>query len=197
MNRSDNFNRADSSTSIGSPSDGGGAYTISPSSTWGIASNKAYKIAIDITHDIAYLEASSAIVDVQATVGTADVMGLIARVADNSNYILVQITATLLGLYKKVAGTFTQIGTNYTGSFSANDVIKLTINGANLISGYQNGTLRKSGTDAAGSANTKHGIYIYNVLSRWDDLTITDTTAASRPALIFFSRQAVNRAATY
>lgn len=182
--RSDDFNRADSSSALGTPSDGGSAW-VANAGTWGITGNRAYKVANDINWEAAHLEASTTQVEVQATAQTVGNSALIVRLADNSNFIMGQVRSGNLDIWKRVGGTFTQIGTTYAGAISSGDVIKLTVDGANLISLYQNGTLRKSGTDSTGSANTKHGLLVYSVSSRWDDFSITDTAGAAAASLIY------------
>ena len=181
-NRSDDFNRANGS--LGTPSDGGSAWVLH-AGTWGVASNECQKSANDTTFEIATLEASSTQVEVQATLVVQANDGLVVRAADNNNFIMGQVTSGTLAIYKRVAGTFTQIGTNYSGTTSNGDVYKLTVDASNLISFYQNGTLRKSGTDSAGSSNTKHGLMMRGISSRWDNFSITDTAGAAAASLIY------------
>ncbi len=53
-----------------------------------------------------------------------------------------------LMLFKMVAGTWTQLGSTYSGSWAANDVIRVEANGT-TIRALQNGTSRISVTDSA------------------------------------------------
>src|SRR4051812_42221595 len=62
--RSDTFTRADSASSLGTPSDGGSAWATSD--TWGISTNRAYNAGAD-AQSTAVLESSKSDVLVQAT----------------------------------------------------------------------------------------------------------------------------------
>lgn len=170
--RVDNFNRADSSTSLGAPSDGGGGYTTN--GTWGIVSSRAYCV-VSAAQSVAYLDASITDADVQVTLATmsADV-GLVARVVDSNNYFLSAVTSgTGFRLYKRVAGSFTQLGTTYSGTPANGDVLKLTVNGTSLTV-YVNGTSRITATDSSHASATKFGLRAHNdSSSRFDDFSVT------------------------
>lgn len=204
-NRSDTFDRADSATTMGSPSDGGSAWVPGTASFWGITSNTAYKATSSSSYEATWLEASSSVVTVQVTlpnIGGTTNDGPVVRAADNSNFIMGQVLSTTqMLLYKRVAGSFTQIGSTYTGTMTSGDVFKLTVNSSNNITFQQNGVTRVTGTDSAGSSNTKHGIFDRvggSTSLNFEDFSITDNAAASvSQKLIFFSQQAVNRSATY
>jgi hypothetical protein len=89
-NRTDNFDRADTTNNIGTPSDAGSAWTQSQG-TWGIASNAGYESSAAGAQNIAQLEASLADVDVQVTLSNVSAgadAGPVARFADTSNYLL-------------------------------------------------------------------------------------------------------------
>src|SRR5688500_3275217 len=124
-NRTDNFNRADTTNGIGTPSDAGSAWS-QLSGTWGISSNRAYESA-NTGQAVCVLEASASNVEVQVTLVTLNVdPGLIARAADDSNYILLAVGTNGFLLYKKVSGSFTQLD-SYVGTISAGAVIKLRV----------------------------------------------------------------------
>jgi hypothetical protein len=164
-NRTDNFNRADSAVSLGTPSDSGSAWVV-PTASFGISSNQGYKANTASTHEVAYLESSVADVDVEVTltaIGASAAGGVCARFADDSNYLHAQCGTggTPVYLFKRVAGSFTQLGSTYGGTLVANDVMKLTCNGSSLTV-YINGVSRITATDSAGSTNTKHGLYAYS-----------------------------------
>ena len=182
--RTDNFNRTDSTTSLGTPSDSGSAW-VAQGGTWGILSNQGYKPLNSSSQQIATLESSVSNVEVQATFAVMPATwgaGLNARAADNSNYLLLNANATLIELYKVVAGAFTQLGTTFNGTLTAGDVLKLRVDSANLITAYQNGTSRVSATDAVGSANTKHGLRDYRGAAAsvsFDTFSITAIVSAA------------------
>lgn len=180
-NRTDNFNRADTANNIGTPSDGGSAW-VQYSGTWGIASDQGYQSAVSTTNVECALESSVANVTVQVTIaafeGVADANGLCARLADDSNYLLMflQTVTNTIALYKKVAGSFTLLA-SASVTPAAGDVAKMTCDSSNLITGYRNGAALISATDSAGSTNTKHGLW-YSAATgtgadRFDDFSIT------------------------
>lgn len=176
--RTDDFTRADTTNAIGTPSDSGSAWS-QLAGTWGILSNKGYTSSAP-SQSTCVLEASVASVTVQATqatVSSSSDSGLLARVADNSNYLLFSFGSAGVSqyfIYKKVAGSFTQLATA-SGNIASGDVLKMTVDGANLITGYNNGVSKLSATDSAGSANTKHGIRCNdgNTGGRWATFSIT------------------------
>jgi hypothetical protein len=179
-NRTDDFNRADSSSALGTPSDAGSAW-VALAGTWGIVSNAAYKVANAATYEAATLESSVSDVDVEVTltqIGAAAAGGLVARATDNSNYIMTQHDAGggNIYLFKRVAGSFTQLGSTYSGGIIPGDVLKLTCNGSSLTV-YKNGVSIITATDSAGSTNTKHGLFSHTAGTtdspRFDTFSIT------------------------
>ena len=176
-NRTDDFNRADSSSSLGTPSDGGTGYTIS-SGTWGIASNQGRCVS-STAQSIAYTEASAANADVQVTLTTISTdIGVVCRVVDSNNYILGTATGgSGYRLYKRVAGSFTQLGSTSVNIPANGEVLKLTLNGSSLTL-YSNGVSRVAATDSAHSTATKHGLRANSdTSSRFDDFSVTDLSA--------------------
>lgn len=186
--RTDNFNRADAGV-LGTPSDAGSDWATNFS--WSILSNAARGPAQGDWAP-AFLESSVTAVEVQATLTVlADGAnaGLCGRRADDSNYILLAVVPGASGtikLYKNIATTFTQLGSTYTGSVVTTDVFKLRMDSANLLTCYQNGVSRVSATDAAGSANTKHGMVAFDACS-WDDFSITAIVAAGTAITILIA----------
>lgn len=182
-NRTDNFNRADNSASLGTPSDGGGAWTAG-TGTWGVNSNQGY-CSTSTALAVATLEASVSNVEVQ---GTASVInsdiGVVARFANTSNYLMADfLGATSTRLFKNVAGSFTSLGSGSAGSNG--DVIVLRCDSGNNLTVKVNGVSRITATDSAGSTNTKHGIRTHNdTVARIDDFSITEIGAAAVGPLI-------------
>ena len=196
--RSDDFNRANNASAIGTPSDGGSAWNNSWS-TWGINGNRAYE-ASGATSALATVDSGTSAVEVQVTVAVmSSNAGVCARLSDFNNFIEAQIASVNgLSLFKRVGGTYTQLGSTYSYTPASGDVVKLRLDAANSITAYVNGVARIGPlTDSAGAANTKHGLWAYSDnTSRFDTFSITDITAgAVSQKLIFFSRQAVNRSA--
>lgn len=184
-NRTDTFTRADSTTSIDSPSDGGSGYTAT--GTWGIKSNTGYYVSAGGAYAPCVLEASVASVDVQVTISVFPAIaagGPLVRYSNSTNFIHANVnTATNWQIQKCVAGSFTQIGSTYVGTISAGDVLKLSVDSSNNLTAYQNGVSRITGNDSAGSANTKHGFDDYRAGAnslQFDDLSITAAAAGGR-----------------
>lgn len=177
-NRSDNFDRANSNTALGTPSDGGTDW-VAVSGTWGIDTNRGYNVSGGGS-EIAYLESSAANVETQVT---AVVLGseasIVHRLADVNNYIMLIYGDSVGGqflIYKNVGGVLTELATA-AATFAANDVIKFRSNG-NTHTGYLNDVQKITVDDAAGSTNTKHGLRVNGTSApRFEDFSITDLDA--------------------
>jgi hypothetical protein len=183
-NRVDNFNRADTTNAIGTPSDAGSAW-VQVSGAWGITSNTAY-CSSTAGQNICVLDSTSSNTTVQATMtgtftGGGDV-GLILREADDNNYILCKIAQTTVQIFKKVAGTYTSIAGPNAYTYVAGDVYSASVDASNNFVFKVNGVSKATATDAAGSSNTKHGIRSNaNNAMRFDTFSITDIVAATVP----------------
>lgn len=173
-NRSDNFNRADGS--IGTPSDGGSAWT-QHSGTWQILASAAFKFANGATWEFATLESSASNVDVEFAQVGAQNCTVVARFVDLNNLVIGQHDGVdKLYIFKRVSGTWTQLGSTATGSYSSGTKLKLTVNSSNEYRLYYGGVLKVGPvTESAGSSATRHGIGIYNAARFADDFSITDT----------------------
>jgi hypothetical protein len=180
-NRSDNFDRADSSTALGSPSDGGGAYSITgnggAAGTGGISSNRAYS---PTANTYASLDAGVAVASVEATVAVhGSNYGLLTRSnSTHQDFLLLSVGAASISLFKRVAGTITQLGSGTSITVGIGSVLKLDVDAANAIRGYVDGVLRIGPTtDAAGAALTRYGFRILETTTRLDNLAVTDPAA--------------------
>lgn len=173
-NRSDTFDRSDSASALGTPSDAGSAW-VANAGTWGITSNLGYKVSANNNFQAASLECSSSVGTVEVTVTNVSNQGVVGRLVDASNFILGQIASSnFLAVYKRVGGTFTQIGSTYSGTTSDFDVVSMAIDASNNITLYQNGVSRVTGNDSAHSTATKWGMMIYSTSSLMDDWSFTD-----------------------
>lgn len=181
-NRTDNFTRADSTTTLGTPTDAGSAW-VAESGTWGVASNKGYKQATDSVNELATLDSGTSAVEVQVTItASSPAMGIGARAANDANYLLAQFVASGYYLFSKVAGSFTVITSNTGVTFTNGDVLKLRADAADLVTAYQNGTSMMSATITDGNTNTKHGLESYLAgagFIQFDAFTITDITSGT------------------
>jgi hypothetical protein len=180
-NRADNYNRADSATALGTPSDGGSAW-VAQAGTWGIASNTGYSVTTTI-QSTAVLDSGSSNVDVVVTTPTVGTdLGVIARAADTSNYLLFAWTSgTGYRLFKNVGGTFIQLGSTVTGTQGTGDTLEIKADSSNAITGYHNGSaIVGPVTESVGATNTKHGIRSHSeTTTRFDDFSITDIVTST------------------
>jgi hypothetical protein len=167
----DPFTRADSATTLGSP------WTANQG-TWGISSNQAYPVSGN-DGDTATVDVSATDVTVGLTVATQPASkgtGVVARFVDVNNYYLLTCDSSAgnVGLYKKVAGTFTQLAVS-GGSISNGDELRLRLTGSSVV-----GEVRRAGallrtlsaTDGALTSGTRVGIrvgYAGNSATRVDD----------------------------
>lgn len=198
--RTDNFNRADSTTALGSPSDGGSAW-VAVAGTLGIISNQGYRVDAG-GYGIAYLEASVADGTAQVTVAVFDALynGVSCRVTSDQDWIAVLAydVGNEIYLYKRVAGTYTQLGSTYAGAVAAGDVIALEFSGSSYTV-RQNGTSRVTATDSSHNTVTKHGLLSHSsggATSRFEDFSFVGPGAAGALPRPVFVRQSVTRAAT-
>ncbi len=163
----DNFERAASSSVIGNVVLPGNVVWNQQAGTWGISAGKAYcSSAVSsggATANRLVAEASASdftykvLVSRGTTNGTVDV---IYRYSDSNNYWVVELRQNLdLRLYKKVAGTVTQIGSTYSVATITGTPyeIKVVASGSSHTV-YLDGVSRITGTDAAISTNTQVGI---------------------------------------
>jgi hypothetical protein len=167
----DLFARTDSATSMGSTTVGGFAWTA-VSGTWGITSNQAYDAApTSHTQHLVVVNDGQADGTVSATlanslVGVANVDGgSVFRYSDANNYWFTSFAGKL---YKKVAGTVTQIGTTMSGgSLAAGNVVTVVLNGSSITAKI-NGTTFATTTDTFNQTATRHGLlgYGYNGAGR-------------------------------
>jgi hypothetical protein len=179
--RSDTFNRADSTSSLGTPSDGGSAWSVL-NGTWGISSNRGYCHGAE-AQAVAVLESSAANVEVQVTI-KADAAddGLILRASDNNNYILGVIGSSGTRIFTREAGSFTLKQTDATAP-AINDVFKLTGSG-NTVTLYKNGASVLTDTITFNNTATKHGIRAsLTDTQRFEDFSITDLDSATASPL--------------
>jgi hypothetical protein len=188
-NLSDAFNRADSTTSLGS-ADTGGAWTAQQG-TWGILSNEGYlATSAGDGQCVATLDASSAdgTLSAKLSFGNSPDFGLIFRFSDNNNYSVatndVSFSATLV-LYKRVAGSFTSLGS--ASNMATGGTLSVELSG-----GTGNITVKKNGVSAITSSDTAHGgtkygLRVYGGASLtcgFDDFSFADAGGGGGPATV-------------
>lgn len=180
-NRSDNFNRANNASAIGSPSDGGGTWTTA-NGTFGITANTFYR-SVGAGYGFAWLDAAATAGTVSGLYSAAGGSGLIARVIDANNLFYLELNGGSIGLYKRLAGTFTQVGSTYWGGYNVGDSISLTVDSAGNWTAKRNATTIITGTDNAHSSATSWGIGVTTNGAQWDDLSFADPAVGSGAAL--------------
>lgn len=175
-NRTDNFDRADTTNNIGTPSDAASDW-VQNSGTWGISSNAGYASVVSgIT--IATLESGLSNVVVQitfSTLGGNQEHGVIGRLTDIDNCIIFYKLSKAVILTKRVAGDQFDLAVG-TVTVVNGDVLTLTLN-ETAITGYVNGVAMVSSNDSFNQTATKHGIKAGNTAARFDNFSITTYTA--------------------
>jgi hypothetical protein len=166
---SDSFNRADSSTSLGT-ADVGGAWTAF-AGTWGIASNKAYHVS---TFADGYAAIDSGLADctVALTLSTVGAGGITFRAADATHLWFVEATTSDSKVYR-CDGFGPSLWANLGTSWSNGDVMSVVLLGSS-IKVYKNGVQAGSTiTDSTYATATKHGLRDYSGSGRYDSFTVT------------------------
>lgn len=98
---------------------------------------------------------SAANASAECVIGGAGDAGLVVRFQDQNNFYLMALSATQIKLFKRVAGTFTQLGSTVT--YGGSGTVRLTANGT-TISVSLNGVVQIAVTDSAISAAGKVGM---------------------------------------
>lgn len=177
---SDTFTRADSTTSPGTP-DTGGPYTA-VTGTWGISSNKLYVPTAGATNVLTVPAAANltAQVTVTGTSSFGTFGGLVFRYVDASNYWYWVTNAGYYGptLYRRVAGSNTQLTNQFGSTWTDNFTLKVEAYG-NAIYCSVNGALKVVLDDGTFSTATTAGFLTNNssTAPRLDDATFADLSA--------------------
>lgn len=168
---SDDFNRANSTTTLGGPWIIGGVGG-SAAPVWGISSNKAYCVSGD----------GAAVIDTGATSYTMTAslsgspspfgsdFGFVMRYVDANNQLFISQNA----LAKYVAGTFATVATAASFLFPG-DTINVTVTPTTIVV-LRNGSTWVSVSNSDLSTATKAGMWgaqIWTPNGRHDDFTIT------------------------
>lgn len=171
----DSFNRANSTSSLGS-ADSGQAWVIHGSGVaWGISSNRAYLATpASALNAAAVIDHGTADVLIQVKLSTIDVNGgpgLCLRATDADNCFMTNST----GLYKREAGANLQVGSNFSSAFVSGDTIRIVAVGT-IIKVYRQAASTGafvevlSTTSSFHQTSTSHGMRTRTVDSgRLDD----------------------------
>jgi len=188
----DNFNRADQG-GLGTASGGGTWTQVNGGTTLNIVSNQCKNISGGTNRATYRLDSDLASADHEVFVTMVSGIaqnGVLARFDPTSNsdatetYYLAHANATALQLYKRVSGTFTQLGSDSTSVVNG-DIVKLRCSGT-AITTYINGTLKHNQTDSAITGNKRCGIYSSKDANIMDDWQANDLAAGSTVQFIMF-----------
>jgi hypothetical protein len=161
----DTFTRPDSTTTLGATDTGQTWSTLV--GTWGISGGAGYASAAP-DYSFAVFDAARADYTLSVRVPvTAATLGLVFRAVDAQNLW----TWESSGMYKTVGNVATQFFAS--GGWVAGDTLSVVCSASN-VSGYKNGVLMGSVTDAALQTATKVGIYVGPGATgvRFDDLAL-------------------------
>lgn len=179
---SDDFNRADSTSSMGSTSVGAKPWTAE-SGTWGISSNKAY-VSSGPSSTVARTTIDAGItsgtVKATYTMGTGGTTGgFVIRSDGAGNEYLVEFSnaSQAPNIYKGVNGSYTIIGSGAATSVADGSVMTVIISGNTITLQDDGVTIATATTDGSYAAQTRHGLYIVAPnggvgTMRWDDFSI-------------------------
>lgn len=167
---SDDFNRADNLASLGTTPVGNGTW-VAVNGTWGVTSNHAATIS-GTSNAIATVSNGLTNGTVSVRVTTPDDgTGLIWRCTDANNFYLLAHTVSGLTAFKRVAGTYSAVGTIPPEVFvTAGDVIAAEANGTTHTL-YVNDVEVASFTDASLSTGD-WGMRADSTGGRLDDFTV-------------------------
>jgi hypothetical protein len=172
----DTFNRPDSSTTLGTTSDGHATWVTTSTNNvpWGITSNAAQMFGGLGEDAQAYVESGSPGGTVQATLATLDSVtgarraGPMFRWSDHLNYWYISCTdvAGASQLIKRVAGTKTIVGSAFTTTVG--DIVTVSLSGGS-VSVAVNGTTVTAVSDSFNQTATKHGMYSETGVTHFDN----------------------------
>jgi hypothetical protein len=172
---SDSFNRANSTTTLGTTDSYNGGTAKSwqtvNAAIFGINSNQAYQVSG--TNGIAFIDAGVS----DCSVSFINTTGLtysnpIVRIVDVNNHISIQNDGTKLFVYKRVSGTYTSLG-SVAYVQSVNDLIKVRMQGT-TIEVFVNGVSKITVTATEYATSTKHGFSPADTTRRFDNFQIED-----------------------
>jgi len=190
--RLDTFNRANSTVSINSPSDGGSNWVTPFGAVWGIDTNKAYCFGANTTTNQAnalYIESSESNVIIRAkftfgTVGAASNTSFLLRYIDTNNYYLAQLGKTIGGdlfysVFRVFGGVTTALvsSTNYGTWVNGTQYTFMVKFSGNTMTLYNNTTSLVQVVDSL-VVGTKHGLRLFSGAStsgntdRFDDFGV-------------------------
>jgi len=183
----DSFNRADSTTVLGSTDRGDVEAWTQNSGTWGINSNQAYISAAATS--IATLAAASEFIDCEVTVSSwaSGTAALVFRYTDANNHIwwggTVGATATLNIVVAGVTTTWTPDSGGADFTLAAGDTLSATCSGSVIIV-YRNGKQALCISTSANQSASRVGMRLTTTVPRLDNFYLKDNTGPQRLQVI-------------
>lgn len=174
----DSFNRADSSTTLGSTD---GAGSLDPlawavNGTWGIISNRAYTpVPGDGSKAVVNLGVSD--VDISVDTPVTNKQGLCLRYVNNTNNWYFVGDGSTTHLNRVVAGVDTVIASSAGGGSGPLQIVAV----GSSIRCYSNGLLLYSTTDSTHLTATKHGLFNWGYSTNRFDNWAASTVDAPQP----------------
>lgn len=174
MSFSDDFNRANE--------------TLETSANWTCSSNNVAKVTSNRVGADVGTEMSAKCPDQSSADHYTQVSNVASswgsfatiRMADKDNYIGMRANGTAYEVFKRVASSFTSLG-SYSTTPSAGDTLYLEGSG-NSITFKLNGTIRVTATESAGNTNTRQGFNMRNNTPEMcDDFSAGSLAAAASP----------------
>lgn len=183
MSFSDNFDRANSTTTLGAP-------WTALKGTWGISNNQAYLVTPDLSNDsFAVVDAGASDGHVQATIGVTPLLfnypGLVFRVSNASNFWEVaHNTGTGNWELYTYSGSYTGPLATGVGTAVQGDVVRVEMSGTNITLKV-NGSTVLTYSGAFNQTATQHGLYFFaaSVEGRWDDFSAGSTVGTFTPPI--------------
>lgn len=171
----DTFNRADSTTNLGSTNGVGALDPLLWTQHWqpqGIISNRAYMPGAS-TLGIASVDVGGADVDMSIAV-SFDFGAAVFRLTNLNNYWIAGMdpSAGILRLFKAVAGSQSQVGSSIFETIADGDTLRVVASGSS-IKLYRNGVLKLSATDSFNLTATRCGIYTAGSTVRIDNFSVS------------------------
>lgn len=136
-----------------------------PSAGTNLHTNPSFNVAIRCT------DQASANHLTRAAVLGASTGFICVRLTDRDNFIGFRHDGTSWQVYKRVAGTFTQLGTDYTVSLTSGDIGELTANGDTLtftVNSVQR-CLGTGVTETFNNTETRQGVVARSSATPWID----------------------------
>lgn len=172
---SDTFDRANSTTTLGTAEVGGVWKLDQGTSILGISSNKAYPVYVNLD-TTAYMDTGAANATISVDGVYAGYLGINFRYVDTGSHLRLRLSSTGLALFTLVGGVTTTIGSYAVTPTTGNTYkLKVVANG-NSIQCYLNDELVITATTAQFNTASKHGLIFlkaYVTDTRYDNFLVT------------------------